>query len=239
MKKTLALMALCVIIGGALWANPCASQDYDTQKGGAIGAIGGQAIGRDTAGTLTGAADGALVGAVAGNAVEQTDTYVRLAQAQPNAPQGYGPPPNASSGIWPTTQRFLRDTVHHRRMLRDTARRLTLLRDMARRRRIPRHMAHHPRMLRVTARRHMHLPLPLMWFPYRGRALTSFRVSVSTSSFTRATGTDPSEAAGMERHPTMDHGCTWPVQEFPASFSHCPWAGAGFRRVTAPYPTQS
>ncbi len=101
MKKTLALMALCVIIGGALWANPCASQDYDTQKGGAIGAIGGQAIGRDTAGTLTGAADGALVGAVAGNAVEQTDTYVRLAQAQPNAPQGYGPPPNAPQGYGP------------------------------------------------------------------------------------------------------------------------------------------
>ena len=59
MKKTLALVFLCVILGGA------------------------------------------LVGALAANGVEQTDTYVRLAQAQPPAPEGYGPPPPASQGYGP------------------------------------------------------------------------------------------------------------------------------------------
>ena len=56
MKKTLALVFLCVILGGA------------------------------------------LVGAIAANAAEQTDAYVRLAQAQPPAPQGYGPPPPEGYG---------------------------------------------------------------------------------------------------------------------------------------------
>jgi uncharacterized protein YcfJ len=48
---------------------------YNTQKGAAIGAgIGallGQAIGRDTEGTLLGAGIGTVVGAIAGNAVDQ------------------------------------------------------------------------------------------------------------------------------------------------------------------------
>jgi hypothetical protein len=105
MKKTLALAFLCVIIGGALWANPCISRDYNTQEGAALEAIGGtlacQEIVRDTASTLIGAAGGALVGAMAGYEVEQTDTHVRLAQAQPPAPQGYGPPPPDSQGYGP------------------------------------------------------------------------------------------------------------------------------------------
>jgi hypothetical protein len=84
MKKMLALVFLCVILGGALWANPCASRDYDAQKGAVLGTVGG-----------------ALVGAIAVNAVEQTDTHVRLAQAQPPAPQGYGPPPQDSQGYGP------------------------------------------------------------------------------------------------------------------------------------------
>jgi hypothetical protein len=96
MKKTLALVFLCVIIGGALWANPCASRDYDTRNGAVLGAIGG-----DTAGTLPGAAGGALVGATAANVVEQTDTAVRLAQAQPPGAQGYGPPPPGAQGYGP------------------------------------------------------------------------------------------------------------------------------------------
>ena len=92
MKKTLALVALCVIVGGALWANPCvASQNYDTQKGAALGAVG----------ALAGQTSGALVGAAAGNVVEQTDTHVMLVQAQPPAPQGYGPPPPAPQGYGP------------------------------------------------------------------------------------------------------------------------------------------
>lgn len=48
---------------------------YNTQRGAAIGAgIGallGQAIGRDTEGTLLGAGIGTVVGAIAGNAIDQ------------------------------------------------------------------------------------------------------------------------------------------------------------------------
>jgi uncharacterized protein YcfJ len=48
---------------------------YNTQKGAAIGAglgaLLGQAIGRDTEGTLLGAGIGTVVGAIAGNAVDQ------------------------------------------------------------------------------------------------------------------------------------------------------------------------
>ncbi|MGD0229890.1 MAG: glycine zipper 2TM domain-containing protein [Syntrophorhabdales bacterium] len=105
MKKTLALVFLCVIIGGALWANPCVSQDYDTQKGALLGAIDGavvgRALGRDTSGTVPGTAGGALAGAVAGNAAEQTDTYVRLAQAEPPGNPEYGPPPPQGYGSPP------------------------------------------------------------------------------------------------------------------------------------------
>jgi hypothetical protein len=97
MKKTFVLMFLCMMVAGALWAYPCVAQDYDTQKGAVLGAIGGalagQAISRNTAGTLIGAAGGALVGDIAGNAAEQAGTQTRLAQAEPPAPQGYGPPP--------------------------------------------------------------------------------------------------------------------------------------------------
>ncbi len=72
MKRTV----LALTVTAALSAFGCASEGYNTQKGAAIGAIGGalagQAIGRNTAGTLIGAASGALVGAVAGNAVDQS-----------------------------------------------------------------------------------------------------------------------------------------------------------------------
>lgn len=54
---------------------------YNTQKGAAIGAgIGallGQAIGRDTEGTLLGAGIGTVVGAIAGNAVDQDHQAAR------------------------------------------------------------------------------------------------------------------------------------------------------------------
>jgi uncharacterized protein YcfJ len=54
---------------------------YNTQKGAAvgagIGAIMGQAIGRDTEATLLGAGIGTLVGAIAGNAVDQEHQAAR------------------------------------------------------------------------------------------------------------------------------------------------------------------
>jgi hypothetical protein len=136
--------------------------------------------------------------------------------------------------------RLLRDMVHS---LRDMVHRLKILRDMVHRRHLLRGMVHLLRgmvhLLRERLRRHMHSPLPLMWFPYREHTPTSFQASVSTSSFTEATGTDPSEVAGTERRPTTDHGCICPAREFPASYSHCRRVGAGFRVATAPYPTQS
>ena len=104
-------------------------------------------------------------------------------------------------------------------------------------------MAHRLRdralLLPDMAHPHTHSPLHLTWFPYRDRTSTLFPVSASTSSFIRATGTDLSEAAGMVHNSTMDHGYTCPVRGFLASSSHCRVAGAGFRAVTAPYPTES
>jgi outer membrane lipoprotein SlyB len=71
-----------LVILTAFLAVSCASEGYGTQKGAAIGAIGGalagQAIGHNTAGTLIGAAVGALAGAVAGNAVDQDSQQKRL-----------------------------------------------------------------------------------------------------------------------------------------------------------------
>jgi len=75
MKKNI----LTIIILSVMFLSvSCATvpQDrYNTQKGAAIGAgIGallGQAIGRDTEGTLLGAGIGTVVGAIAGNAVDQ------------------------------------------------------------------------------------------------------------------------------------------------------------------------
>ncbi len=96
MKRALILVFFCVIVGGALWANPCASRDYDARKGAAIGAIGS-----DMADTSTGVANGPFVGATTGSVVEQTDTHVRLVQVQPPVPQGYGPPPQAPQGYGP------------------------------------------------------------------------------------------------------------------------------------------
>ena len=45
MKKTFVLTFFCMMIAGALWAEPCVSQDYDTQKGAVLGAIGGALAG--------------------------------------------------------------------------------------------------------------------------------------------------------------------------------------------------
>ena len=104
MKTT--VLALAVFT--AFFAYSCAADEgYNTQKGAAIGAIGGaiagQAIGHNTAGTLIGAAGGALVGAVAGNAVDQSQAQQRLAQQQPPPPPVYAgppPPPEGPPGQW-------------------------------------------------------------------------------------------------------------------------------------------
>jgi hypothetical protein len=83
-----------VVLFSTLFVYACATENYNTQKGAAIGALGGalagQAIGRNTEGTLIGAAAGALVGAVAGNAVDQSNQE-RREQAQ--APTYAAPPP--------------------------------------------------------------------------------------------------------------------------------------------------
>jgi uncharacterized membrane protein YebE (DUF533 family) len=102
------ILLLALVVATAFTAYSCASEGYNTQKGAAIGAIGGalagQAIGRNTAGTLIGAAGGALVGAVTGNAVDQ-GRQQRLETAQP-APVYTAPvPPPASEappGQWVT-----------------------------------------------------------------------------------------------------------------------------------------
>jgi hypothetical protein len=83
----------------------CATEGYNTQKGAAIGAIGGalagQAIGHNTAGTLIGAAGGALAGAIAGNAVDQSQQATGS-----TPPPAYYPPPAQPSetppGEWVT-----------------------------------------------------------------------------------------------------------------------------------------
>ena len=81
----------------AVLAYACASDDYNTQKGAAIGAIGGalvgQGIGHNTAGTLIGAAGGALVGAVAGNAVDQSNQERRMQAQNAFPPPPAAPPP--------------------------------------------------------------------------------------------------------------------------------------------------
>lgn len=65
------LLSLSVLLGS------CASTGYNTQKGailgGAIGALAGQAIGRNTEGTLIGLAGGTLLGAIVGNAQDQRE----------------------------------------------------------------------------------------------------------------------------------------------------------------------
>lgn len=73
-KYTLFVLFLSIMILSASCAT-IPEDRYNTQKGAAIGAgIGallGQAIGRDTEGTLLGAGIGTVIGAIAGNAVDQ------------------------------------------------------------------------------------------------------------------------------------------------------------------------
>lgn len=91
MKKTFAILLVLT----ALSVFACATdQGYNTQKGAAIGAVGGalagQAIGGHTGSTLIGAAVGALAGAIAGNAVDQSEANKRA--QQPAAPVAVAAP---------------------------------------------------------------------------------------------------------------------------------------------------
>jgi hypothetical protein len=92
------------IILSAFFAYSCASEGYNTQKGAAVGAIGGalvgQAIGRNTAGTLIGAGGGALAGALVGNAMDQDRTQRRLDEASRPVYATPPPPEEAPPGRW-------------------------------------------------------------------------------------------------------------------------------------------
>jgi hypothetical protein len=94
MKKT-TLVSIFAVFACLISTQPSSAQDHNTEKGAVIGAIGGalagQAIGRNTTGTLIGAGAGALVGAVTGNAVDQNNAAKRQAQAAPPPPLAVSP----------------------------------------------------------------------------------------------------------------------------------------------------
>jgi hypothetical protein len=95
------LVVAFLVVVTAFASHSCAtSEGYNTQRGAAIGAVGGalagQAIGRNTGGTLIGAAVGALAGAIAGNAVDQNEAQKRQQQGGAvvmSAPAPDAPPP--------------------------------------------------------------------------------------------------------------------------------------------------
>jgi hypothetical protein len=76
---------LSILIVACLYLTGCASPGYyNTQKGAAIGgglgAIAGQAIGRNTEATLLGAGVGTLLGTIVGNMEDQRASRYRTAQ---------------------------------------------------------------------------------------------------------------------------------------------------------------
>jgi len=83
MKNAMATVLLAALMLGVV---SCATTNvppdrYNTQRGAAVGAavgaLFGQAIGRDTEGTLLGAGIGTLLGAIVGNAVDQSHQAAR------------------------------------------------------------------------------------------------------------------------------------------------------------------
>jgi hypothetical protein len=102
------LLVVSGLLAGLVWTQPSFSQDHNMQKGAVIGAIGGalagQAIGRNTTGTLIGAGAGALVGAITGNAVDQSTAGRGQTQVASAPPVVAAPPPprgdEAPPGEW-------------------------------------------------------------------------------------------------------------------------------------------
>ncbi len=105
--------AVILIIATGFLSVSCCSTGYNTQKGavigGALGALAGQAIGRNTTGTLIGLAGGALLGAVVGNAEDQAQTYGRdneyraypgVASSPQQSTRPSGDYPEQSPGRW-------------------------------------------------------------------------------------------------------------------------------------------
>ena len=102
MMKTL----VCALIVAFTFAGiSCTTSNYNTQSGAVVGAglgaIAGQAIGRNTAGTLIGLAGGALVGAIVGNAVDQNEMNKRLEWERQRRAYAYpGGQQEAPPGQW-------------------------------------------------------------------------------------------------------------------------------------------
>jgi uncharacterized protein YcfJ len=84
-STTRSVIMIMLVAGISMLTYSRATDGYNTQRGAAIGAIGGaivgQAIGHNTKGTIAGAAGGALVGAMAGNAEDHLSS-----QDMANAP---------------------------------------------------------------------------------------------------------------------------------------------------------
>ena len=81
MKRNILIVLLLFLMFLSVSCATRQPERYNTQKGAAvgagIGALMGQAIGRDTEATLLGAGIGTLVGAMAGNAVDQEHQAAR------------------------------------------------------------------------------------------------------------------------------------------------------------------
>ena len=81
MKQTIITLMLLTTLGITTSCAGVPPDRYNTQKGAAmgagVGALMGQAIGRDTEATLLGAGIGTLLGAITGNAVDQSYQAVR------------------------------------------------------------------------------------------------------------------------------------------------------------------
>lgn len=90
------LVALSVLI-----LSSCASNGINGAGIGAgLGAITGQAIGRNTEATLIGAGIGTLLGYITGNEVDKFNQNYRVIPRQQYVPQGYYPQQQTPQQYW-------------------------------------------------------------------------------------------------------------------------------------------